>query len=75
MFYMDMENNFEANSAKRPYEPLSVSPLQVESSQPLLVGSKSAKPIKVATVTVEDYTQGFGDPTVPGTDFQDVSFD
>ena len=69
-----MENNFEANSVKRPYEPLSVSPLQVESSQPLLVGSKTAKPIKVATVTVEEFDNGFG--TTPGVDdFQDVSFD
>ena len=67
-----MENNFEANSAKRPYVPLSVSPLQVESSQPLLVGSKSAQAIRVNDVTVEPYVPGFNDG---GNDFQDVSFD
>lgn len=59
--------------SKRTYERMEVTPIQLETSGTLLAASKTATPIKVQNVTVEDFDQGFG--TTASDDFKEVSFD
>lgn len=57
---------------KKTYSKLNLSPVAVKMETVLLVGSKTTKAIKVNTVTVDPYANGFESET---GGFKEISFD
>lgn len=59
---------------KRYYEKLSLTPFSFDMEGPVLEGSYTNKAVKVNSVTVDDFDQGFDDTIAPDG-FQDITFD
>lgn len=61
---------------KKIYIPAEASVMEARLKSAILDGSVTSQKINVNHVTVDPYSQGFGDPSDPSSpDFKEISFD